>query len=107
MYTWHWDELLWKDVLVEIPDRIAVRDQRFDVVDYLVKLYNENQTAILEKQRLIRQHAFKLQYNYGEEHETAPQSDAFDIIMDSILDTTQGLNSGARKGSIPACRWHC
>ena len=108
MYTWHWNESLWKSVLVELPNRQAVRDRRFDAIKFLVDLYTHNRSIVYEKQKLIRENAFNLQYSYVEDGAvTPPGKDAYDTTIDSILDKIRGVTSGIRPGSIPSCGWSC
>ncbi len=62
MYTWHWEESFWKDILIEL-DFHPVSHRYLDPIVALQTLYNNNRTWIEEKQRKIRSKVFELQYS--------------------------------------------
>jgi hypothetical protein len=61
MYTWHWEESFWHDVIVEYTMH-PVAHRYFDPVVALKKLLTENPAEVARKQELIRQRVFQLQY---------------------------------------------
>jgi hypothetical protein len=107
MYTWHWSEELWKEVLVEFNDRAPIYHSNLDIVDTLQTLFKQNRSLVETKQQLIRKNAFRLQYSLVEEGVTRPEPDAFDVSMQHIIKTVRGEVSGARVGSVPDCGFAC
>lgn len=108
MYTWHWTEQLWKKVVIEYLDRGQIFFQGLDVITSLNSIYQNNRSYILQKQQLIRENAFRLQYSLVEETGVVrPGADAYDIIMQHMLDVVRGKASGVRVGSVPDCGFTC
>lgn len=62
MYTWHWEEAFWKDVIVTLPYH-PVAFRYMDPVKYLQDLMTNNASLIQRKQELIRSRIFQLQYS--------------------------------------------
>ena len=62
MYTWHWDEEFWRDVLVELPFH-GVAHRYFDPVSALREMMDKNVSLVEHKQRLLRARVFELQYS--------------------------------------------
>jgi hypothetical protein len=131
MYTWHWSESLWKSVIVELKhDDVVRRD--FNIVDFLSNLVSRDPSFVTKRQKLISEHASRLQYSLAEppvfpppprnpnttseaEFATAHAAflaaqgppDAYTLAMQGIMDTVAGLNDGQRQGSIPDCGFQC
>lgn len=61
MYTWHWEEAFWKEVIVEYTLH-PVAHRYFDPVVALRTLLQTNASEVARKQRLIRDRVFQLQY---------------------------------------------
>jgi hypothetical protein len=62
MYTWHWSEDYWKDVMIEMDFHpISYRYQ--DPIMILSNLWNHNRSYIERKQQLLRERVFELQYS--------------------------------------------
>jgi len=61
MYTWHWEEAFWKQVIVEF-DFHPTAHRYFDPVEALVQLYTHNRSLVTRMQSLIRSRVFELQY---------------------------------------------
>jgi hypothetical protein len=61
MYTWHWEEAFWQQVIVEFPMH-SVAHRYFDPVEALKTLMKHNASDIARKQALIRERVFQLQY---------------------------------------------
>lgn len=61
MYTWHWEEDFWKQVVIEFPLH-AVSHRYFDPVEALLNMYRNHTETIITKQKLIRSRVFSLQY---------------------------------------------
>jgi hypothetical protein len=62
MYTWHWEEEFWLSVSIQFPFQKVIK-HNFDVVLALNELMLHNATLILEKQELIKERVFELQYS--------------------------------------------
>ena len=108
MYTWHWSEKLWKDVLVEFYDRGQIFYAGLNIIDTLHDMFVHNSSVVTAKQQLIRENAFRLQYSLIEDSKIErPEPDAFDVTLHQILDTVRGVGSGERVGSIPECGFAC
>lgn len=108
MYTWHWTEDLWESVVVQYLDRGRIFFSGLDIISSLNELFVKNRTSVLNKQRLIRENAFRLQYSLVEDSKVnRPEPDAFDIIMQHMLDVARGKASGTRVGSVPECGFAC
>ena len=117
MYTHHWPGELWKQIVVEIEANIEpmnyttgltitgqniLRGNPLDILEGIAKQPKE----IAKRQKLIREHAFELQYGLSgyEKGSTwplnvhgAPVQDAFDKTMDLVL----GVHSGKRARQAP------
>jgi hypothetical protein len=61
MYTWHWEESFWKDILIIVPYH-PVAFRYLDPVKYLQELMDRNASLVQKKQDLIRSRVFQLQY---------------------------------------------
>lgn len=71
MYTWHWEEAFWKEILIELPFHPTAH-RYFDPVAYLQSLYTNTthmQTVLRRKQELIQDRVFELQYSLEGRHE--------------------------------------
>ena len=102
MYTWHWSAKLWRDVVVEIPINLGNPDKPVlysDPVQYLKNMVKNDPKGIARRQRLLRQHAFELQYtlefykkgsSWPLDEEGRPMRDAYEISMDSVLNLHGG-----------------
>lgn len=62
MYTWHWEEEFWNDVVVELDFRSTIFGQ-LDAVVHLKNLLLNNESMVRRKQELIRSRVFELQYS--------------------------------------------
>lgn len=62
MYTWHWEEDFWKQVVVEFPLH-AVAHRYLDPIKELIIMYQNQSDIIAMKQKLIRSRVFSLQYS--------------------------------------------
>jgi hypothetical protein len=109
MYVWHWPEDLWKKIVVEIE---YVRYSTLNPIHFLADLLKYNRSLILEKQKLIREHVFELQYALEDssQYDTWPKDvngrllkDAYARSMDLVLGWHGGNLSRVRDASIPAC----
>ena len=108
MYTWHWPEELWKEVVVEYLDRGRIFFGGLDIITSLNDMFENNRSAIAAKQRLIRENAFRLQYSLIEDKKVErPRDDAFDVIMKHLLDVVRGKASGQRVVSAADCGFAC
>lgn len=61
MYTWHWEESFWHDVIVEYTLH-PVAHRYFDPVEALKKLLTDQPEVVRKKQELLRSRVFELQY---------------------------------------------
>jgi len=61
MYVWHWSEELWHDVAVSIPAKSVSFRYQDPIV--LLRRMAQNVSDIERRQRLIREHVFKLQWS--------------------------------------------
>ncbi len=68
MYTWHWDEEFWREVLIEFPFH-GTAHRYFDPVSALREMIDKNATLIAHKQRLLRSKVFELQYSLDHSNE--------------------------------------
>ena len=62
MYTWHWEEDFWRQVAIEF-DFHPVAHRYLDPVEHLKKMFANNRSDVLRRQRLIRERVFQLQYS--------------------------------------------
>ena len=62
MYTWHWEEEFWKEIMVEFPFHPTAH-RYFDPVQALIDMYEKNRSLVTKKQELIRSRVFELQYS--------------------------------------------
>lgn len=62
MYTWHWEESFWSEVLVEYNFH-PVAFRYFDPVKDLQAMLANRSEEVARKQRLIRERVFELQYS--------------------------------------------
>jgi hypothetical protein len=131
MYTWNWNESLWKSVIVELKHDDVVK-RHFNIVDYLSNLVANDPNFVSKRQTLISDHASRLQYSMAESPVLPPPPrnpnttseaefaaaeaafvaaqgppDAYTVVMQGIVDTIAGLHSGLREGSIPDCGFQC
>lgn len=68
MYTWHWEESFWNEVVIEYPFHPTAH-RYFDPVAALLKLYQNESASIARKQELIRSRVFQLQYGLDGWHD--------------------------------------
>lgn len=62
MYTWHWEQEYWEDVVVHI-DFQSVARRVVDPIEYLQELWTKKRHVVRKKQQLLRARAFELQYS--------------------------------------------
>ena len=62
MYTWHWEESFWKEILIEYNFH-PVAFRYFDPVKDLQAMLSNRSGEVARKQRLIRERVFELQYS--------------------------------------------
>ena len=62
MYTWHWEESFWEEVLVQYNFH-PVAFRYFDPVKDLQAMLANRSEEVARKQRLIRERVFELQYS--------------------------------------------
>jgi len=62
MYTWHWEEEYWNEVVVSFLFH-PVAFRYFDPVAALIDMYKNNTELVKKKQRLLRERVFELQYS--------------------------------------------
>ena len=62
MYTWHWEESFWKDILIEYSFH-PVAFRYFDPVKDLQAMLANKSEEVARKQKLIRERVFELQYS--------------------------------------------
>ena len=116
MYTWHWSAKLWRDVVVEIPINLGNPEKpvlNSDPVLFLKVMVENDPKGIARRQRLLRQHAFELQYSlefYTEgsswplDEEGKPMRDAYEISMDHVLNMHAGRLNQKRQGPLES-KW--
>ncbi len=68
MYTWHWEEAFWREVVVALPFH-GTAHRYFDPVAALQKMRAQNATLIAQKQALLRSRIFELQYSLDHSHQ--------------------------------------
>ena len=102
MYTWHWSAKLWRDVVVEIPLNFENPERPVlysNPVQYLNDMVINDPKGIEQRQKILRQHAFELQYalefyregsSWPLDEEGKPMRDAYEISMDSVLNLHSG-----------------
>ena len=121
MYTWHWPEHYWKQIVIEIPLNESRSDKGIfysDPVEYLYNLTLFNMSEIHERQKLLKARVFELQYALEENTalrgsssswpvgtvDGRPLKDAYMIAMDLVL----GWNSGrASRGVANSTVFEC
>lgn len=116
MYTWHWSQDLWKQIVIEIPKNETNGDSIHSVlfadpVLYLKELYDTQPELIQRKQALLRDHVFKLQYSLEayvpgsswplDASTRQPMRDAYDISMDLVLGWHTGRHYRFRNATVP------
>ena len=116
MYTWHWSAKLWRDVVVEIPLNFENPERPVlysDPVQYLNDMVINDPKGIERRQKILRQHAFELQYSlefYTEgsswplDEEGKPMRDAYEISMDHVLNMHAGRLNQKRQGPLES-KW--
>lgn len=62
MYTWHWEESFWKEILIEYSFH-PVAFRYFDPVKDLQTFLANRSEEVKRKQKLIRERVFQLQYS--------------------------------------------
>jgi hypothetical protein len=93
--------------------------RKFDPVAALQELVSSQPNLIREKQRLIRENVFRLQYSLETPHQLAalkltnltwpldrsgePQEDAFDRVINLALGWHSGRLSFERNATVPRC----
>ena len=113
MYTWHWSELFWKLVSIEMPFS-DIANYRQDPVNYLNEINKNISHIIREKQDLLTQRAFELHYALDWRQEGGrdstwpmldgePMRDAYEIAMDHVLGWHSGKEADVRQGTVPEC----
>jgi hypothetical protein len=128
MYTWHWEEEFWKDVIISFNHH-PVAHKYFDPILALKEMMVNQTDFVRRKQDLIRQRVFELQYGIDGRHEVEkitdghhvdkfdhlmkstwprdssgrPMRDAFDICIDHALGWHSGSEPDVRKGTVPEC----
>ena len=117
MYTWHWDESFWKDILIEYSFH-PVAHRYFDVIDALNDLYVNHTSEIIHKLNLIQSKVFELQYsldgrfennsngkpiNWPLDSNGNPMRDGYDIAMDHVLGWHSGREIDYRNATVPEC----
>eukprot|EP01032_Pedospumella_encystans_P010716 gene10716-12502_t len=118
MYTWHWEEAFWKDVIIEYNFH-PVAHRYFDPVKALEELMKNNATDIARKQALIRDRVFQLQYSldgleevyqynsplpYITSTEPVPAADGT-VDKDAIVYTIKKGTEAVEKVSNSALTW--
>ncbi len=107
MYTWHLPEEVWTAILVEISPQ-EYRKNDFHVVRYMENYVKLHPNAIKEKQKLLRENAFRLQYSLVEDSESLPPGDdAYNVSMQGLFDSLSGRARWTRTGSVPSCGFNC
>ena len=110
MYTWHWSELFWKAVSIEMPHNDVAHHHK-DPVEYLYHLTQNLSAVIKEKQRLLSSRAFELHYALDGKEEGGvwpklngePMRDAYEIAIDHVLGWHSGKEPDERQGTVPEC----
>lgn len=71
MYTWHWEQTFWEQVVVRLPLR-TVGQRGLDPVQFLVDYLRDKPEEVRRKQELLRSRVFELQYSLDGPHEVPP-----------------------------------
>lgn len=131
MYTWHWEEQFWKDVIVEMLHH-PVAFRYSDPVAVLKTMLEKDEAGVRRKQRLLRSRVFQLQYGLDGRFEDdlsvrglkgpinasstplrpnwpihpgtgLPMDDAFDVCIDLCLGWHSGRVPDVRNATVPEC----
>jgi hypothetical protein len=85
MYTWHWNESFWKQISIELPFH-PIAHRYYDPINELQSYVTHNQSWIAQKQSLIRQYVFQLQYSlagYEEKYQYTSAIPYVELVMNS------------------------
>lgn len=113
MYTWHWPEIFWNMISIEMPHNDVARRHK-DPVKYLAQLASNISHIIETKQNLLSSRAFELHYALDGREEGGsdstwptfngePMRDAYEIAMDHVLGWHSGKEKDEREGTVPEC----
>lgn len=99
MYTWHWEETFWKEVIVELPAH-PVAFRYLDPILELKKLTIHNTSLIAHKQHLIRSRVFELQYSLDGRQELYQYTSPLQYIHVRPTNETSVAAGDAKKSEV-------